>query len=129
MTEILVTGATGRLGGQVVEFLLRRVAATNIVALARDPAELQPLAKRASIPARHRPELVGGSIRLGALPAAEHKLPRLTVDSQPGHGTRFDIYLPIAKNLGSFADGYKFCRQPASHYPTSPFNGVVPNVA
>ena len=25
MTKILVTGATGRLGGQVVEFLLRRV--------------------------------------------------------------------------------------------------------
>jgi NAD(P)H dehydrogenase (quinone) len=46
MTKILVTGATGRLGGQVVEFLLRRIAAANIVALARDPAKLQPLAEK-----------------------------------------------------------------------------------
>jgi NAD(P)H dehydrogenase (quinone) len=30
----------------VGEFLLRRVATTNIVALARDPAELQPLAEK-----------------------------------------------------------------------------------
>jgi NAD(P)H dehydrogenase (quinone) len=37
MPAILVMGATGGLGGQVVEFLLRRVRAENIVALARDP--------------------------------------------------------------------------------------------
>ncbi|MDB5603896.1 MAG: hypothetical protein JWP25_796 [Bradyrhizobium sp.] len=34
MTKILVTGATGGAGSQVVELLLRRVRAENIVALA-----------------------------------------------------------------------------------------------
>jgi len=46
MTQILVTGATGGLGNQVVEFLLRRVPAGNIVALARDPATLHALAEK-----------------------------------------------------------------------------------
>jgi uncharacterized protein YbjT (DUF2867 family) len=40
MPAILVMGATGGLGGQVVEFLLRRVCAENIVALACDPGPL-----------------------------------------------------------------------------------------
>ena len=46
MTQILVTGATGGLGNQVVEFLLRRVPAGNIVALARDPAKLHAFAEK-----------------------------------------------------------------------------------
>ncbi|MFC6139282.1 SDR family oxidoreductase [Paraburkholderia silvatlantica] len=46
MSKILVTGATGGLGGQVVEFLQRRVPAGNIVALARDPARLNALAEK-----------------------------------------------------------------------------------
>ncbi len=46
MPAILVMGATGGLGGQVVEFLLRRVCAENIVALACDPAKLQSFAER-----------------------------------------------------------------------------------
>jgi len=46
MTKILITGATGGLGGQVVEFLLDRVPAGNIVALARDPAKLHSFAEK-----------------------------------------------------------------------------------
>jgi NAD(P)H dehydrogenase (quinone) len=46
MTQILVTGATGGLGNQVVEFLLRRVPGGNIVALARDPATLHAFAEK-----------------------------------------------------------------------------------
>jgi NAD(P)H dehydrogenase (quinone) len=46
MTQILVTGASGGLGNQVVEFLLRRVPAGNIVALARDPAKLHAFAEQ-----------------------------------------------------------------------------------
>ncbi|PXW27495.1 SDR family oxidoreductase [Paraburkholderia caballeronis] len=46
MTRILVTGATGGLGSQVVEFLLDRVPARDIVALARDPARLPSFAAR-----------------------------------------------------------------------------------
>jgi NAD(P)H dehydrogenase (quinone) len=46
MTQILVTGATGALGHQVVEFLLQRVPAGDIVALARDPAKLQAFAEQ-----------------------------------------------------------------------------------
>ena len=46
MTKILVTGATGGLGGQVVEFLLCRARAENIVALTRDPAKLKSFAER-----------------------------------------------------------------------------------
>ena len=48
MSKILVTGSTGGLGGQVVEFLLRRVPARNIVALGRDPAKLEPTGVHAS---------------------------------------------------------------------------------
>ncbi len=48
MSKILVTGSTGGLGGQVVEFLLRRVPARNIVALGRDPAKLEPTGFHAS---------------------------------------------------------------------------------
>ena len=40
------------LGGQVVEFLLRRVRAENIVALARDPAKLQPFTEKGRDPYR-----------------------------------------------------------------------------
>jgi NAD(P)H dehydrogenase (quinone) len=40
MGRYLVTGATGRLGSQVVEFLLQRVPANEIVALARDPKKV-----------------------------------------------------------------------------------------
>ncbi|WP_322010699.1 SDR family oxidoreductase [Paraburkholderia sp. J12] len=46
MTRILVTGASGALGSQVVEFLLHRLPADNIVALARDPARLKSFAGR-----------------------------------------------------------------------------------
>jgi NAD(P)H dehydrogenase (quinone) len=46
MSKLLVTGATGKLGGQVVEFLLRRVPVGNIVALARDPGKLTSFAEK-----------------------------------------------------------------------------------
>lgn len=46
MAKILVTGATGSLGGQTVEFLLDRVPAADVAALARDPAKLEALADR-----------------------------------------------------------------------------------
>ena len=44
MTKILVTGATGQLGRQTIEFLRRRVPDDRIVALARDPDILSELA-------------------------------------------------------------------------------------
>jgi NAD(P)H dehydrogenase (quinone) len=44
MTKLLVTGATGHLGRQTIEFLRERVPAERIVALARDPAALADLA-------------------------------------------------------------------------------------
>jgi NAD(P)H dehydrogenase (quinone) len=44
MTKLLVTGATGHLGRQTIEFLRERVPADRIVALARDPAALSDLA-------------------------------------------------------------------------------------
>jgi NAD(P)H dehydrogenase (quinone) len=43
MSKYLVTGATGGLGSQVVEFLLRRIPAEKIVALTRDPKKLRAL--------------------------------------------------------------------------------------
>ena len=46
MSRYLVTGATGRLGSQVVEFLLQRVPANQIVALTRDGKKLQHLSER-----------------------------------------------------------------------------------
>ncbi len=46
MSRYLVTGATGALGSQVVEFLLQRVPANEIVALARDPKKLQSLVEK-----------------------------------------------------------------------------------
>jgi NAD(P)H dehydrogenase (quinone) len=46
MSKYLVTGATGRLGSQVVEFLLQRVPANQIVALTREGKKLQHLSER-----------------------------------------------------------------------------------
>lgn len=46
MEKILVTGATGHLGRQTVDALLKRTPAENIVALARDPAKAADLAKQ-----------------------------------------------------------------------------------
>lgn len=46
MTKILVTGSTGGLGRQTIEFLLKRVPAMQVAALARDPARLADLAAR-----------------------------------------------------------------------------------
>jgi uncharacterized protein YbjT (DUF2867 family) len=40
MTKILVTGATGALGGQTIRFLLDRVPASDLAVLARDPSKL-----------------------------------------------------------------------------------------
>jgi NAD(P)H dehydrogenase (quinone) len=46
MSRYLVTGATGGLGGQVVECLLQRVPSNEIVALARGPEKLQAFAEK-----------------------------------------------------------------------------------
>jgi NAD(P)H dehydrogenase (quinone) len=46
MNKYLITGATGRFGSQVVEFLSQRVPTNKIVALARDPNKLQALAEK-----------------------------------------------------------------------------------
>jgi NAD(P)H dehydrogenase (quinone) len=46
MNKILVTGATGHLGRETLEFLLKQVPASQLVALARDPAKLADLAER-----------------------------------------------------------------------------------
>lgn len=46
MKKILVTGATGGLGGQTVKFLLDRLQAADVAALARDPAKLTHFADR-----------------------------------------------------------------------------------
>jgi NAD(P)H dehydrogenase (quinone) len=43
MTKLLVTGATGHLGRQTIEFLRERVSTDRIVALARDPVALSDL--------------------------------------------------------------------------------------
>ena len=46
MGKILVTGATGQLGGKTVEQLLKRVPASDVIGLARDPAKLADLAAK-----------------------------------------------------------------------------------
>jgi len=46
MAHILVTGATGGLGRQTLDFLLERVPANQVAALARDPARLADYAAR-----------------------------------------------------------------------------------
>lgn len=46
MRKILVTGATGHLGKAVVEALLKKTAASNIVLLARDPEKLKHFAEK-----------------------------------------------------------------------------------
>lgn len=46
MKKILVTGATGGLGGQTVEFLLDRTQPANVAALAREPGKLDHFAAR-----------------------------------------------------------------------------------
>jgi NADP-dependent 3-hydroxy acid dehydrogenase YdfG len=47
MTKIMVTGATGGLGNQMIEFLLEKnVTASDIVALARDSSKLDEMAKQ-----------------------------------------------------------------------------------
>lgn len=43
---IMVTGASGALGRQVVEFLLERVPASRVAALARRPETLADFAER-----------------------------------------------------------------------------------
>lgn len=43
---ILVTGATGRLGGAVVDRLLERMPATELAVSVRDPDKARPLADR-----------------------------------------------------------------------------------
>jgi NAD(P)H dehydrogenase (quinone) len=43
MPKVLVTGATGHLGRQTIEFLTRRIPNDQIVALARDPSALSDL--------------------------------------------------------------------------------------
>ena len=50
---VMVTGASGALGRQVVEFLLERLPAAQVAALARRPQSLDDLAQR------------GGSVRGG----------------------------------------------------------------
>jgi NAD(P)H dehydrogenase (quinone) len=40
MPKVLVTGATGHLGRQTIEFLTRRIPNDQIVALARDQSAL-----------------------------------------------------------------------------------------
>lgn len=44
MTRILVTGATGNIGRMTLRHLLKRLPASNLVALARDPAKAADLA-------------------------------------------------------------------------------------
>lgn len=46
MSTVLVTGATGELGRQVIEFLLEWTPPSDIVALARDPEKLADLTAR-----------------------------------------------------------------------------------
>jgi uncharacterized protein YbjT (DUF2867 family) len=43
MPKVLVTGATGHLGRQTIEFLTRRIPDDQIVALARDQSALSDL--------------------------------------------------------------------------------------
>ena len=43
---ILVTGATGQLGGAVIDFLLKKVQPGEIAALARNPEKAKPIADR-----------------------------------------------------------------------------------
>ncbi|MHC8322469.1 NmrA family NAD(P)-binding protein [Pseudomonas sp. GB2N2] len=43
MTKILVTGATGRLGSAIVRSLIKKVPASNVIALARDARKALPL--------------------------------------------------------------------------------------
>ena len=43
MSNILVTGATGSLGGAAVDFLLKRTDASNISVLVRDAAKVADL--------------------------------------------------------------------------------------
>jgi NAD(P)H dehydrogenase (quinone) len=46
MSTILVTGATGELGRQTIEFLLKRVPASRIVAFVRDESKAAGLARQ-----------------------------------------------------------------------------------
>ncbi|HET9475600.1 MAG TPA: NAD(P)H-binding protein, partial [Steroidobacteraceae bacterium] len=47
MTRIAVTGASGKLGGATIEFLLeRKVTPGNIIAVVRDPTRVVALAER-----------------------------------------------------------------------------------
>lgn len=46
MAKILVTGATGHLGGGIVDFLLKSTPASDVAALARDPEKVRRFAER-----------------------------------------------------------------------------------
>jgi NAD(P)H dehydrogenase (quinone) len=46
MSKLLVTGATGELGGLTIDALLQRVAAAQVVGLVRDPAKADSLRER-----------------------------------------------------------------------------------
>ena len=41
MNELLITGATGKLGSQVLALLVEKMDVHNIAAIARDPAKLE----------------------------------------------------------------------------------------
>lgn len=46
MKKILITGATGHLGGQVLKLLTEKVEASSLSAIARDPSKLEPFKEK-----------------------------------------------------------------------------------
>lgn len=77
MAKILVTGATGGLGRQTLDRLLERIPASQVAALAREPAKLADFAER-GVDVRH-----GDYLDKSSLEAALQGIERLFFISAP----------------------------------------------
>src|SRR5699024_12462711 len=99
--RIAVTGATGHLGGLVIDKLLERdVAASDIVAIVRNAEEAQPLAERGVVVA------VATFDDEGGLPADLEGVDRRACMSASEVGTRLGQYSIIVN--AAYAAGVSF---------------------
>ena len=102
MANILVTGSTGGLGCQTLDFLLERVPAAQLAALARDPAKLADFAAR-GVDVRQ-----GDYLDRASLEAAFQGIDRLFFISAPSFTDMVAQHADIVRRfLAASAEGWR----------------------